>query len=96
VDAARTDRVGGAVHSGSGLALAGAAIGNVLMPTPVKRYFPERTGAMTALYTTAIAVGMTGGAALTGPAERAFGGDWQAAQRGCRPARRRHRRARAG
>jgi MFS transporter, CP family, cyanate transporter len=62
---------------GSGLALAGAAIGNVLMPTLVKRYFPERTGAMTALYTTALAVGMTGGAALTGPAERAFGGDWR-------------------
>ncbi len=63
--------------AGSGLALAGAAIGNVLIPTLVKRYFPERTGAMTALYTTALAIGMTGGAALTGPAERAFGGDWR-------------------
>ncbi|HEX4246236.1 MAG TPA: MFS transporter [Pseudonocardia sp.] len=63
---------------GSGVALAGAAIGNVLMPVLVKRYFPARTGAMTALYTTALALGMTGGAALTGPAERAFGGDWRA------------------
>jgi CP family cyanate transporter-like MFS transporter len=63
--------------AGSALALAGSAIGNVLMPTLVKRYFPERIGAMTALYTTALAVGMTGGAALTGPAERAFGGDWR-------------------
>jgi CP family cyanate transporter-like MFS transporter len=64
--------------AGSVLALAGAAIGNVLMPTLVKRYFPTRIGAITALYTTALAVGMTSGAALTGPAERAFGGDWRA------------------
>lgn len=64
--------------AGSGCALAGAAIGNVLMPVLVKRYFPTRIGAMTALYTTALALGMTGGAALTGPAERAFGGDWRA------------------
>jgi len=63
--------------AGSALALAGAAVGNVLMPTLVKRYFPERTGSITALYTTALALGMTGGAALTGPAERAFGGDWR-------------------
>jgi CP family cyanate transporter-like MFS transporter len=64
--------------AGSVLALAGAAIGNVLMPTLVKRYFPTRIGAITALYTTALAVGMTSGAALTGPAERALGGDWRA------------------
>ncbi|HEX4358062.1 MAG TPA: MFS transporter [Pseudonocardia sp.] len=64
--------------AGSGCALAGAAIGNVLMPVLVKRYFPTRIGAITALYTTALALGMTGGAALTGPAERAFGGDWRA------------------
>ena len=63
--------------AGSALALSGAAVGNVLMPTLVKRYFPERTGSITALYTTALALGMTGGAALTGPAERAFGGDWR-------------------
>lgn len=63
--------------AGSALALSGAAVGNVLMPTLVKRYFPERTGSITALYTTALALGMTGGAALTGPVERAFGGDWR-------------------
>lgn len=62
---------------GSALALSGAAIGNVLMPALVKRYFPARIGALTALYTTALAVGMTGGAALTGPVERAFGVDWR-------------------
>ncbi|HEY4007571.1 MAG TPA: MFS transporter [Pseudonocardia sp.] len=63
--------------AGNALALAGAAVGNVLMPVLVKRYFPDRTGPVTALYTTALAVGMTGGAALTGPVERAFGGDWR-------------------
>jgi CP family cyanate transporter-like MFS transporter len=58
-------------------ALAGAAIGNVLLPPLVKRYFPDRVGVVTAMYTTALALGMTGGAALTVPAERAFGGDWR-------------------
>jgi CP family cyanate transporter-like MFS transporter len=59
------------------LALSGAAIGNVLLPPLVKRYFPHRTGAVTALYSTALALGLTGGAALTVPAEHAFDGDWR-------------------
>ncbi len=59
------------------LALAGAAIGNVLLPPLVKRYFPTRIGTMTALYSTALALGMTGGAGLTVPIEHAFGGDWR-------------------
>jgi CP family cyanate transporter-like MFS transporter len=58
-------------------ALAGAAIGNVLLPPLVKRYFPARTGAVTAMYSTALAIGLTGGAALTVPAEHALGGDWR-------------------
>lgn len=40
-------------------ALAGGAITNVLMPTLVKRHFPNRIGTITALYTTALAVGAT-------------------------------------
>jgi CP family cyanate transporter-like MFS transporter len=55
------------------VALAGAAIGNVLLPPLVKRYFPDQIGPMTALYSTALAIGMTSGAALTIPAEQAFG-----------------------
>lgn len=62
----------------TGCALAGAAIGNVLMPALVKRWFPTRIGAATALYTTALAVGMTGGAALTGPAGSLLPGGWRA------------------
>lgn len=61
------------------MALAGAAIGNVLLPPLVKRYFPAHVGAMTALYSTALAIGMAGGAALTVPAEHAFGGGWRTA-----------------
>ena len=67
----------GGFAAASVLALAGAAIGNVLLPPLIKRYFPDRVGTMTALYSTALALGMTGGAALTEPAERAFGGDWR-------------------
>jgi CP family cyanate transporter-like MFS transporter len=37
------------------------------MPTLVKRHFPDHIGRMTALYTTALAVGTTAGAGLTVP-----------------------------
>jgi MFS transporter, CP family, cyanate transporter len=49
------------------LALGGGAVSNVLLPSLVKRYFPDRIGRMTALYTTALAVGTTLGAGLTVP-----------------------------
>ena len=49
------------------LALSGGAIANVLMPTLVKRHFPDRIGRMTAVYTTALAVGTTAAAGLTVP-----------------------------
>ncbi|MGD9527878.1 MFS transporter [Pseudonocardia sp.] len=62
----------------TGCALAGAAVGNVLMPALVTRWFPARIGAATALCTTALAVGMAGGAALTGPAGALLDGGWRA------------------
>lgn len=49
------------------LSLIGSAVANVLMPTLVKRHFPDRIGSMTALYTTAMAVGGTLAAGLTVP-----------------------------
>ncbi len=49
------------------LALAGSAVANVLMPTMVKLHFPHRIGAMTAVYTTAMAIGTTAAAGLTVP-----------------------------
>jgi len=48
-------------------ALAGGAMGNVLLPVIVKQHFPRRVGAMTATYTTALAVGTTLAAAAAVP-----------------------------
>jgi CP family cyanate transporter-like MFS transporter len=59
------------------LALAGGAVSNVLLPSLVKAHFPERIGAMTAVYTTALAVGTTAGAGLTVPVGNATGGGWR-------------------
>jgi CP family cyanate transporter-like MFS transporter len=56
------------------LALCGGAITNVLMPSLVKRHYPDRIGPMTALYTTALAIGATAGSALTVPISDIAGG----------------------
>ncbi|MFC4531945.1 CynX/NimT family MFS transporter [Sphaerisporangium dianthi] len=61
------------------LALSGGAIGNVLIPALIKRHFPHRTGTMTTLYATALAVGTMLAAAATVPIERAADGDWHVA-----------------
>jgi len=49
------------------LSLMGSAVANVLMPTLVKWHFPDRIGQMTALYTTAMAIGGTMAAGLSVP-----------------------------
>ncbi len=60
------------------LAVAGGAIGNVLIPGLIKRRFPDRIGAMTAAYTTAMAIGASSAAALAAPLARLGGGhDWR-------------------
>ena len=48
-------------------ALAGMATANVLIPSLVKLHFPHRIGFMTAVYSTALAVGLTGASVLTVP-----------------------------
>ncbi len=58
------------------LALCGGAVGNVLIPVVVKRWFPDRLGAATTLYTTMLALGTALGAALAVPIARA-GGSWR-------------------
>jgi CP family cyanate transporter-like MFS transporter len=55
------------------LALAGMATANVLLPSLVKLHFPDRIGLMTAIYTTSLAVGLTGASVLTVPVAHAFG-----------------------
>jgi MFS transporter, CP family, cyanate transporter len=54
-------------------ALAGMATANVLIPSLVKRHFPDHIGSMTALYTTALAFGLTSASVLTVPLENATG-----------------------
>jgi CP family cyanate transporter-like MFS transporter len=72
-----------AVHSGSAflllsaVALAGMATANVLIPSLVKLHFPEAIGRATAIYTTALAVGLTSAFLLTVPISDAFG-SWRA------------------
>jgi len=51
----------------SALALAGMAAANVLLPSLVKLHYPERIGRVTAVYTTAMAIGLTGALLLTVP-----------------------------
>lgn len=54
-------------------ALAGVATANVLIPSLVKRHFPDRLGSMTAVYTTVLALGLTAGSVLTVPLADAIG-----------------------
>ncbi|WP_413756564.1 CynX/NimT family MFS transporter [Streptomyces sp. MMBL 11-3] len=60
------------------VALMGIAVSNVLMPVIVKRWFPDRVGSMTGLYSMALALGTATAAAATVPVTRALGGSWQA------------------
>ncbi|MFD5126096.1 CynX/NimT family MFS transporter [Streptomyces sp. NPDC058385] len=61
----------------SGLALMGIAVSNVLMPVIVKRWFPDRVGSMTGLYSMALALGTSLAAAVTVPMTDALGGSWK-------------------
>ncbi|WP_151479745.1 CynX/NimT family MFS transporter [Streptomyces albicerus] len=61
----------------SALALMGIAVSNVLMPVIVKRWFPDRVGSMTGLYSMALALGTAAAAAVTVPMTRVLGGSWQ-------------------
>jgi MFS transporter, CP family, cyanate transporter len=58
------------------LALAGMATANVLMPSLVRRHFPDRIGSLTAVYSTAMALGLASASVLTVPISEA-GGGWR-------------------
>lgn len=58
----------------SAVALAGMAVANVLLPSLVKRHFPDRIGPVTALYSTVIAVSLTMALVLTVPVSTGRGG----------------------
>jgi MFS transporter, CP family, cyanate transporter len=55
------------------IALAGMGMGNVLLPPLVKRYFPDRIGPVTAVYSMAMAFSTTAPAVLAAPLAAAFG-----------------------
>ncbi|WP_107060324.1 CynX/NimT family MFS transporter [Streptomyces sp. NRRL F-5123] len=61
----------------SALALAGIAVANVLMPVIVKRYFPDRVGPVTGLYSMALSLGTALAAALSVPLTDAMGHGWR-------------------
>ncbi|MEV6133343.1 MFS transporter [Streptomyces violaceusniger] len=61
----------------SALALAGIAVSNVLMPVIVKRWFPDRVGSMTGLYSMGLSLGTAASAAVTVPMTEALGGSWR-------------------
>ncbi|MFE4638202.1 CynX/NimT family MFS transporter [Streptomyces sp. NPDC056773] len=61
----------------SALTLAGIALTNVLLPVIVKRWFPDRVGTMTGLYSMGLAAGTSLAAAATVPMTRALGGSWR-------------------
>ena len=61
----------------SALSLAGIALTNVLLPVIVKRWFPDRVGIMTGLYSMALAAGTSLAAAATVPLTSALGGSWR-------------------
>ena len=71
----------------------GMAMANVLLPSLVKLHFPDRIGLVTALYTTALSIGLTAALVLTVPISDALGGwryglgAWAALGRGRRGAR---------
>ena len=57
------------------LSLSGMAAANVLLPSLVKAHFPDRIGQLTAVYSTALAIGLTGASVLTVPIAKIGGGD---------------------
>jgi MFS transporter, CP family, cyanate transporter len=69
----------GALYLGTTIAGIGIALGNVLVPSLVKRDFHERAGFMTGVYTMAIGTSAGLAAGLTVPIENAFGQGWRPA-----------------
>ncbi len=63
---------------GTTLAMVGGALGNVLLPGLVKRWFPERTGLLVGAYSASMAIGGAVAAVSTAPIAAAVGpGGWR-------------------
>ncbi|SNR36462.1 MFS transporter [Blastococcus mobilis] len=59
--------------AGTALAMAGGALGNVMLPSLVKRHFPARTGPLVGAYSTAMGLGATLAAVAAQPVADAAG-----------------------
>ncbi len=68
----------GTFLAGSVVTLAGIAAANVLGPPLVRRWFPDRAGAVTGLYAMSIAAGVALPAAVTVPVATATDAGWRA------------------
>jgi CP family cyanate transporter-like MFS transporter len=60
---------------GTAVAMVGGALGNVLLPSLVKRYFPTRTGLLVGAYSAAMAAGGAVAAVSTAPIAASVGPD---------------------
>jgi CP family cyanate transporter-like MFS transporter len=60
---------------GTVLTMVGGALGNVLLPGLVKRWFPSRTGLLVGAYSTALAIGGAVASVSTAPIAEAVGAD---------------------
>jgi CP family cyanate transporter-like MFS transporter len=61
----------------SAIAVAGIGAGNVVMPVAVRRYFPDRVGLLTGLYSTSLTAGAALSAAVSVPAADHLDGGWR-------------------
>ncbi|MGW8380829.1 MFS transporter [Streptomyces sp. ODS28] len=66
-----------ALFGGSVVIGAGIAIGNVLLPSLIKRDFPHRVGSMMGVYSMTLFTGAAAAAGLTVPIQNASGLDWR-------------------
>jgi CP family cyanate transporter-like MFS transporter len=67
----------GSFIAGTVVALAGIAVANIVLPVLVKRYFPDRLGLMTGLYSTSAVAGVALPPAVTIPLGDASGYGWR-------------------
>ncbi|OLT54599.1 hypothetical protein BJF89_16395 [Corynebacterium sp. CNJ-954] len=61
----------------STVALVGAAVANVLLPSLVKTHFPDRVGQKTSVYVVALSLGTMASAGLTAPVAGIGSGGWR-------------------
>ncbi len=65
------------ILGGTVLVGAGIALNNVLLPSLIRRDYPQRVGPMTGLYTLAVVGGATLASGLAVPLQTALGGGWR-------------------